>query len=190
MHVKTSPGSKEVSYIFISCLFHLCAKFTFSHKHAHATFFFLSLSEKAGNCFKILPSYYFKTTKAFGKGSLQLYLIICGRPNQGSALLITFAWVSGFALQVSVVPMKAPGVRTTWTIHRAARSFICSAFLSPLQMHFQNSLLKKWILLFFIDLFLDFFFFISAHIESGSFSKNSETSEVKVCVFACLSKAF
>lgn len=95
VHVKTSPGLKEVSHTFISCLFHL-----FSPSHTHTRPF----PAFSGNCWS--PSFLLskkkkkRTTKAFGKGSSQLYLIICGRPNQGQ---LWWSHLHGF----QVLPFKS-----------------------------------------------------------------------------------
>lgn len=70
-------------FFFISICFTVLQNSVFlTRKH---TSFFLSLisPKRLGIGFKSFLPYFLETAEAFGKGSLQLYLIICGRPNQG-----------------------------------------------------------------------------------------------------------
>lgn len=103
VHVKTSPGFKEVNCIFISCLVTpSCKIYFFSQAHAPP----FSLSHSQSWELVLNPSFLlFQNRRGIWK---RFFAIIFNhmRPSQSRpALVITFAWVSGFALQVSVVPM-------------------------------------------------------------------------------------
>ena len=134
---------KSVAFLPLVCLlrrtFSHTRTHTHTHTHTHTPPFSISFhreKKKKGWEFVLNPSFLlFQNRRGiWKKRSLQLYLIICGRPNQGQPCWSHLHGFQVFALQVSVVPVQAPGVRTTWTLSLSllSLSFFFLLLLLPL----------------------------------------------------------